>query len=80
MLFDLRYVYNGQPLGHGERSFVFMENGGLFVRTGVKSNTTDQITYTLREVYDASRGAVPPSNTAPTAGDINIPMTVEPNR
>lgn len=81
MKFDLRYSYSDKPVAHGERIFVFTEDGRLFVRTGVKSNTTDQITYTLREVYDANRAvAGEPTNTPPVGGDVTSNLIVEPSR
>lgn len=77
MKFDLRYVFNNQPLAHGERTFVYLEDGTLCVRTAVQSNSKEQITYTLREVYAAGQ-VVEPKNTAPMSGAVDMTFTVEP--
>ena len=46
-----RYIYNDSLLAEGERTVV-LQNGKLYVRTGVLGTTDDQINYRLREVYD----------------------------
>lgn len=71
-MIDLRYVYNDQPVAEGERAFVY-QGGRLFVRTGVLSITDQDITYRLREVYDADAGG----NRPPAGG--NLIMEVEVN-
>lgn len=57
MIFDLRYVHDNRPVAEGERSITY-EAGRLYVRTGVKGfdPVLGEITYRLREVYDAARG------------------------
>jgi hypothetical protein len=77
---NLIYVYNGQPVGHGERSFVYSEDGTLSVRTGVQSITKGQIIYTLREVYDKDKVVEPPVNQPPVAGPVDITFEVEPKK
>lgn len=53
-MIDLRYSYNDQPVAEGERAMIY-QGGRLYVRTGVKGNTPDEITYRLREVYSAAQ-------------------------
>lgn len=77
---NLIYVYNGQPVGHGERSFVYSEDGTLSVRTGVKSISLDQIVYTLRPVIDKDKIVEPPVNQPPVAGPVDITFEVEPKK
>jgi len=62
-MIDLRYSYNDQPVAEGERAMIY-QGGRLYVRTGLKGNTADEITYRLREVYVAAASVTLP----PVAG------------
>ena len=56
-LMAYRYIYNDSLLAEGERTVV-LQNGKLYVRTGVLGTTDDQINYRLREVYDDAAAGV----------------------
>lgn len=62
-----RYIYNDSLLAEGERTVV-LQNGKLYVRTGVLVTTDDQINYRLREVYDDAAWPVLPAQITFTEG------------
>ena len=71
-MIDLRYVYNDQPIAEGERAMIY-QGGRLYVRTGLKSNTADEITYRLREVYVV---VAAPVNIPPEGGNVSLTFEV----
>lgn len=70
-MMDLRYVYNDQPVAEGGRE-IQLVGGRLFVRTGIKSVdlVAGEITYRLREVYDANK------NRPPAGGNLTLEAEV----
>jgi len=64
-----RYRYNDALIAEGERT-VFIQNGKIYVRTGLIDSTDDSASYRLREIYDDA------VNHPPIAQSFNITGTI----